>query len=149
MNKILNLGDRQAAIVFFSRLRDSKPQPFDLRITNSHIVELNRFFKEKVFRKDALYVGTSTLWEITQPIGGSGRHHYHGLAPEDVYEALYGIRNPKEVKMSYFGRYIIVTLATFNNRVPLAVIVDPESNLQNQRATNIIRIVTIYPYNKK
>lgn len=51
--------------------------------------------------------------------------------------------------MSYFGRYIIVTLATFNNRVPLAVIVDPESNLQNQRATNIIRIVTVYPYNKK
>jgi len=35
------------------------------------------------------------------------------------------------------------------NRVPLAVIVDPESNLQNQRATNIIRIVTVYPYNKK
>lgn len=85
-----------------------------------------------------------------QPPGEHKRHHHHGLTPNDIYDALCSIRNPKDVYASYDDRYVIVTLATIfeNSNVYIAIIVTPNASLKNDFAANVIKIITMYPIKK-
>ena len=77
-----------------------------------------------------------------------GKHHHHGLRPENIYEALSTMRYSKNISISYDNRYVIVTLASIKEDLNLAVIVEPGGSLKDNAKANIIRIVTIYPYRR-
>ena len=147
MNKIINVGHKESALALLQLIKENDYVPFDIRITNSHITELNKVIGKTVFRKDALYISSKTLWEIMQPLGGMGRHHYHNLCPEDIYNAFATLKDSHDVIPSYDGRYLIITLATYNN-VPLAIVVDPNGTLNGRNGLAIIKVITIYPHNK-
>ena len=123
MFKIINLGKRELAIKAITEIKQNNYVPFDVEIRNSHITELNKIIGKKVFKTNSLYVGSQTLWEIMQEIGGKGKHHHHGLSSIDVYNALSTIRFSKEINISYDNRYLIVTLATTFENVNIAIIV--------------------------
>lgn len=101
-----------------------------------------------VFKKDALYINSESLWKIIQPVGGKGRHHYHVLSPENVFETLSTIRFSKDVTVSYDDRYLILTLATIFDEINIAVVVTPKGYSMDSKIKNINRIITIYPYGK-
>ena len=109
-----------------------------------HETVLNKIIGKKIFKKDSLYISTNTLWELMQPIGGKGKHNYHGLTPKEIYDALRTMRHSKDITLSYDRRYLIVTLATILDGANLIAIVKPDCKLQNEPGT-IIKIITIYP----
>lgn len=83
-----------------------------------------------------------------QPLGGRGKHHYHDLSPENVYEALSTMRYSENVILSYDNRYVIVTLATIANGISIAAIITPTGRTKELMNKNIVRIITIYPSEK-
>ena len=150
MFKIINIGNQESAITVLTEIKENDYVPFDVRITNSHITNLNSVLGKKVFRKDALYVGSDTLWEIMQPTGSKGKHHHtHGLSPEEVFGALSTIKDSKDITISYDNRFVIVTLETISDGANIVVIVSPNCPLINNADANIIKIITIYPSKNK
>ena len=148
MQYIINLGNKKTAVSTLA-LFSLKKMDVEIKITNTHIAEINKILKQKVFKKDALFVNSETLWEIMQPTGKKGKHNYHGLSPEKVYEALSTIRFSKDVIVSYDERYLILTLATIFSDVNIAIIVTPKGSSKIKHNQMINRIITIYPYRKK
>ena len=144
MKVIINLGEKESTLETLNKMKERLYAPFDIRITNSHITTLNTLIGDNVFKKDALYINSFTLWEIMQPIGGKGKHNYHGLTPKEIYDALRTMRHSKDITLSYDRRYLIVTLATILDGANLIAIVKPDCKLQNEPGT-IIKIITIYP----
>ena len=149
MIKYLNLGNEKLVIDSLTNLKENKINSHDIRITNSHITDLNTILGKKIFKKDALYIDSETLWEIMQPIGNKGKHNFHGLTPKNVFDALVTMKCSKEIYVSYDNRYLIVTLATVFDDINLVVIVTPNGSLKNNSKTVVNRIITIYPKNKK
>lgn len=150
MNNYLNLGNKTFVLKILIDLNKKKPNNYDIRITNSHITNLNNVIGRKVFKKDALYVSSETLWEIMQPLEVEGKHHHtHELSPEEIYNALSTLKDSKEISVSYDNRFVIVTLATIYDGANLVIIVAPDSPLINDANANIIKIITIYPDKKK
>ena len=149
MFKIINLGNQESALKVLTDIKNKQYVPFDVRITNSHITSLNSIIGKKVFKKDTLYVGSDTLWELMQPIGNKGKHNYHGLTSQNIFDALATMKQSTEIELSYGNRYLIVTLATVFDDINLVVIITPEGYLKNETKTIVNRIITIYPKNKK
>ena len=148
-NVILNIGDKESCLQTLIQFKENKYVPFYVRITNSNIRELNNVIGRKVFKKDALYINSLSLWEIMQPIGEKGKHHHHGLAPEEVYNALSRIQYSKEVYTSYEDRYIVITDVVVTDEVRLVVIVTPNETLVKENIDNVVVIITIYPSDRK
>ena len=148
-NVILNIGDKESCLKMLIQFKENKYVPFYVRITNSNIRELNNVIGRNVFKKDALYINSLSLWEIMHQVGGKGKHNYHGLTPEDVYNALSRLQYSKEVYASYLDRYIIITDVNIKDDVYIVVIVTPKSDVPSENLENIISIVTIYPSNRK
>ena len=149
MLRILNIGDSTSSLETLEKIKNNDYSPFEVRIQNSHIVELNKEIGMKVFKNNMLFINSKTLWEIMHPIGGKGKHHYHGLTPNNILEALKTMRHSKDVNLSYDGRYIIISLAKDVNEKYLAIIVDPNGTTKDSRNKRVARIVTIYPQKKK
>ena len=149
MKKIINIGDQTSALKTITEIKDNDYVPFDIEIKNSHILVLNKIIGLKIFRNNKLFISSKTLHEIMGPIGGRGKHHFHGLTPNEILNTLKQIRFSKEINVSYDGRYVIITLATNSENIPLAVIVEPNGSIHNNRKIAVTRIVTIYPQKKK
>lgn len=148
MQKCINLGNKKDSLLALHTIA-SKRINIEVKIINTHITEINKILGRKVFKRDALYINSESLWEIMQPVGGKGRHHYHGLSPENVFETLATIRFSKNVTVSYDDRYLILTLATIFDEINIAVVVTPKGYSMDSKIKNINRIITIYPYGKK
>lgn len=144
MFKTINLGNERFSLEILQRIKEKNNVSFDIRITNSHIKNLNVILGRNVFKKDTLFVSAKTLWEIMQPIGGKGKHHYHGLSPKDIYNTLTSLKYSKRIYFSYDNRYVILTLAVFE-MAKLAIVVQPNCSLKDNATTNVIKIITIYP----
>ena len=144
----LNLGNEKYALSVLETIKRKGKAGHDIRITNSHITELNKIIGSKVFKKDAVYISYQTLWEIMQPVGGRNKHNFHGLTPKNVYDALTTMHLSTDITISYDNRYIVVTLATVFDGIKIAVIVSPSSALENNLEANVTKIITIYPYHK-
>ena len=149
MIKAINLGNKNESITALNSLKTKKGGSRYIRIINSNIKELNKVIGRKVFKKDALYINSLSLWEIMQPVGGKGSHHYHGLTPEQVYGALSRLKYSKEIYTSYEDRYIVITDVAITNEVKLIVIVTPNAVLYKERKDNVAVIITIYPSDSK
>ena len=149
MKLLLNIGNPNYSLKVLTRIKENVYAPFDVKITNSHIRNLNKHIGYEAFKKETLYVSSKTLWEIMRPIGGKGKHHYHGLAPQDILSALSEIKNSNDVRISYDGRYVVITLAKTEFGIPIAIILTPHGNIIGDTNTDVARIITIYPFNKK
>ena len=147
--KEINLGNQKSALEVIETVQKNDYVPFDIKIHNSHITELNKTIGKTIFRKDALYISSRTLWEIMQPVGGKGKHHFHGLTPYNVLDSLIKMKYSRDIIPSYDGRYLIITVSFVYEKVPLAIVIDPKGTLNGKRGNNVAKIVTIYPYNKK
>ena len=149
MVKAINLGNKNESIETLNIFKTKKGNPRYIRIINSNIKELNKVIGRKVFKKDALYINSLSLWEIMQPTGEEGKHHYHGLTPEDVYNALSRLQYSKEVYTSYQDRYVVITDVVVIEEVRLVVIVTPNEFLLKENIDNVVVIITIYPSDRK
>ena len=145
MIKKINLGNKKLALKFLSEIKNRGQTHFDIKINNSHILNLNKLIGRNVFKKDTLYIGSETLWEIMQPIGGKGKHNYHGLTEEDVFIALSSIKNPYAVLVSRDNRYSIISIKLSHFSERLKIIVEVGSELKDRINANVNKIVTIYP----
>lgn len=145
MQKNINLGDKGSAIDILRSLKENKYESLEIRVRNSHIKDLNNVLGRKIFKNDVVYANAIMFWEIMQPVGGKGKHHYHNLSPENVYEALSTMRYSNNVTISYDNRYVIVTLATIAGGISIAAIVTPEGHTKQLNKKNVIRIITMYP----
>lgn len=149
MFKTINLGNERSSLEILKRIKEKDKTSFDIRITNSHIKNLNAILGKNVFKKDALFINAETLREIMKPIGGKGKHHFHGLDPFIIFDILSQIKNSQLVIESYDQRYLIITIAELTGNKKYAVIVQPNCYQKELKTNFITRIVTIYPYNKK
>lgn len=145
MQKNINLGDKESAIDILRNLKENKYEFLEIRVRNSHIKDLNNVLGRKIFKNDVVYANAIMFWEIMQPVGGKGKHHYHNLSPENVYEALSTMRYSNNVTISYDNRYVIVTLATIAGGISIAAIVTPDGHTKQSNKKNVIRIITMYP----
>lgn len=148
MEKFINLGNEKSAIETLTLLKENKYENLEIRIYNSHITDLNKTLGKKVFKNNAVYANAIMFWEVMQPVGGKGKHHYHNLSPENLYEALSTLRYSEKVTLSYDNRYVIVTLATIAGGINIAAIVTPEGHAKQLLKRKVVRIITIYPCDK-
>ena len=148
MIKTINLGDKNESIKALKNLRERKGVSRYIRIINSNIKELNKIIGKNIFKKDAVFIRSTTLWEIMQPIGGKGEHHYHGLSPEDIYNALSRIQYSKQVTVSSDARYIAITDIEVSQKAFLVVVIKANSYLFKLDMKKVVVIITIYPKDK-
>ena len=145
MNVIINAGNTESAKAVIAQFKENDYVPFDVEITNSHIMELNNLIGKKIIKKGTLYINSHTLWEIMQEVGDKGKHNYHGLTVEDIYDALLSIRNPDFVYMAKSSRYAVVSSKLSHFNIPLVLIIEIGAGTTTDINANINKIVTIYP----
>ena len=149
MIKNINLGDKKDSIEKLQAFKNEKMNPRFIRIINSRIKDLNKVIGRSVFRKDAVYINSLTLYEIMQPMGGKGKHNYHGLTPVEVYNALSRLKYSKNISISYLDRYVVITDVCVKDNVNLVIIITPQSNIPDENLENIVTIITIYPSDRE
>ena len=145
MNVVINLAEKESTIEVLQKLMEKEYVPFDIEITNSHIKDINNITGYKLFTKKSLYVSSSTLYELMQPLGGKGQHNYHALTPEDVFMALDSIKDPMYVIFVKDKRYAMISVKLSHFHIPLMLIVETEASLITNNNANINKVVTIYP----
>ena len=145
MNRIINLANKSLSLNIINKIKNKDYVPFDLKITNIHIMSLNEKIGFVVFRKDSLYINSHSLWELMQPIGNKKGHNYHELNQEDVYMALSSIEDPFIVINEGNNRYSIASILTSHFGVSLLVVVEIDAPLISNKKAKINKIVAIYP----
>ena len=145
MQEIINLAEKQQTLKYLERIRNNDYVPFDIRIDNSHIKELNELTGVKLFSKSSLYINSKTLYDIMQAEGKSDNHNFHGLTPEDVYMSLFSIKDPRCVFITKFDRYAIVSVELSHFDYPLMMVIEKDSGLQNDTEARVNKVITIYP----
>ena len=148
MNITINLAERDSAINQLTIFRDKEYVPFYVRISNSHIKSLNKVIGRVIFKKDAVYINSQTLHEIMQPVGGKGKHNYHGLTHENVYNALIRMRYSQNIITTFDDRYVVITDVVVVDDVKLLIIVSSDTTIVSESLDSVITIITIYPSDK-
>ena len=144
MNKIIDVKNKKA-IKEIERFRLKKYQMTDIRFVNVHLKRLNKLLSYDLFSKNDLYINSSTLWELMQPVGDSGSHNYHGLSSQDIVDAINGIERPYCVFRAKRGRLAIVPVSLGDATEPLMIVIEIGSGLIVNSRANINRVITIYP----
>ena len=147
MNKIINIKNKKA-VDEIRRFKEKKFSMIDVKFENVHLREINKLLSFVLFEKNDLYVNSTTLWELMQPMGKTGSHNYHNLTPEDIHKALNLIVEPFCVFRVKNDRYAIIPVYISSFSEPLMVVIEKEAELINNKNANINKIVTIYPKSK-
>ena len=145
MNVIINVGNYESAVNLLNQIKKREHIPFDIRITNTHFVNLNKLVGKTLFKKDSLYINSKTLWEIMQTNIGYGSHNYHGLSPEDVIIALRNITRPSIVFSTKNNRIAIITIKNSHFNQPIMIVIEIGASLRGNVNANVYKIVTMYP----
>ena len=150
MNKIINLANKSLSISIITKIKNKDYVPFDLKITNSHIMSLNEKIGFVVFRKDSLYINSHSLWELMQPLGDKGSHNHHELTEEDIYIALTSIKEPYAIldacdNKNSKAKYSIISIKLSHFENPFMIVIEVGAELRNVINANINKVVTIYP----
>lgn len=133
------------AIKEIRSFKDKQFAMMDIRFQNAHLKKINDLVRLKIFPKNDVYINSTTLWELMQPIGDAGSHNYHGLTPEDIWMAINKLCEPNYVFVTKFGRYTIVPVMPSSFDKPLLVVIETGSGLVDNPKADINKIVTIYP----
>ena len=145
MNKRINIGDKEKAIDDIRQFGQKSYQAVDIEFFNVHLKELNDVCGKKIFDKNNLYVRSSTLWELMQPEGKAGKHHFHGIDAEVIYESIKGILEPYCIYDSYDSRFVIATLCKNQRDENYILVIEKHASLSNDRDANINKLITLYP----
>ena len=145
MNKYINIGSKDKTLEYLKIMKENEYVPFDLKITNAHIMELNGLIGRRIFKKDSLYINSFTLWEIMQDVGVGQKHNHHGLTEEDVYLALSSLKDPRYFYISKMSRYAVITTELSHFNLPLMIIIDTKATANGTLKSTVNKIVTIYP----
>ena len=145
MIRKINLGNKKEAIKAFDTFKTNDYVPFDIELVNSHLKNINDSLNVNAFRKSSLFITSKTLWECMQPLGAKGKHNFHGLSPEEIYDSLRDLQNSKCIASVYESRFVIVTNIIASCGDPIIAIVETGSSLTLNRNANINKLVTLYP----
>lgn len=145
MNRELNIGNHKSALEVLHYIKDNYFSSQDLRITNSHITDINKLAGRKIFHKDVLYISSKTIWELMQDRPGHGSHNYHSLSPEDLLLAFQSLKRPKVIFEAKAKRYAIITIELSHFNEPFMVIIEIGAPIYGKINANVYKIVTIYP----
>ena len=148
MIRKINLGNKKEAIQAFKAFKANDYVPFDIEIVNSHLKNINDNLEVNFFRKSSLFITSKTLLECMQPLGAKGKHNFHGLSPEEIYDSLHDLQNTKCIASVYESRFVIVTSVIASCGDPIIAIVETGSPLTLNRNANINKVVTLYPKKK-
>ena len=94
MKKTINIKNEDDAEKMLYRFKNKRYSPIDIHFTNTDLKKLNALVGINLFRKNDLYVNSDTLYDIMQPIGGKGKHNYHGLTPKEILDVLNNLISP-------------------------------------------------------
>ena len=144
MNKIIDVKNKKA-IKEIERFRLKKYQMTDIRFVNVHLKRLNKLLSYDLFSKNDLYINSSTLWELMQPVGDSGSHNYHGLSSQDIVDAISGIEDPYCILRVKRERMAAVPVSTMDPKRQLMVVIEIGAELIGHLHAGINKVVTIYP----
>ena len=148
METTINIAKRKEAIKILKDFKENHYKNRLIQIINVHLKNVNDFYGKKIFLKDDCVVESDTLWEIMQPIGAKKSHNFHGLDEEIVYNVFSSLSKPIEVKPSYYGRFIIVTIAVEQHGHNLGAVIEPNIfNITLDKKIN--KIITIHPLELK
>ena len=145
--KIINIGKERDAIEKLESIKNGVPSNADIKVINVHLTDLNKVIGFYTFKQADIFVREKTLWEIMQPIGTRGEHHYHGLAPEMVYNAFKHLRHSHIIKKTYNDRFLIITPAMTLTGEYIGVVIEIEISIIDKKKRN--KLVSMYPKNKK
>ena len=145
MIRKINLGNKKEAIKAFKSFKTNDYVPFDIELLNSHLKNINDNLDVNVFRKSSLFITSKTLWECMQPLGAKGKHNFHGLSPEEIYDSLHDLQNARCIVSVYGTRFVVVTGVIASCGDPIIAIVETGSPLTLNRNANINKVVTLYP----
>ena len=148
MIRKINLGNKKEAIKAFKAFKANDYVPFDIELVNSHLKNINDNLEVNFFRKSSLFITSKTLWECMQPLGAKGKHNFHGLSPEEIYDSLHDLQNTKCIASVYESRFVVVTSVIASCGDPIIAIVEIGSPLTLNRNANINKVVTLYPKKK-
>ena len=145
MIRKINLGNKKEAIKAFNAFKTNDYVPFDIELVNSHLKNINDSLNVNIFRKGSLFITSKTLWECMQPLGAKGKHNFHGLSPEEIYDSLRDLQNTRCIASVHESRFVIVTNIIASCGDPIIAIVETGSPLTLNRNANINKVVTLYP----
>ena len=145
MNKTINIIKKEDTIKMLLKIKEHSYQEGEIRLNNAHLKNLNKKTIYKPFKKNDLFINLSTLHDAMQPGGSRGRHHYHGLSVEEVYDVLLNLKNSIGVCPSFGSRYIILTTVIANCGYKIIAIIDTKAPLMNDRNANVNKLITFYP----
>ena len=137
MKTVINVKKREEAIKNVGVFRKKKYENKDIRFTNVNLLEINKLIDKQLFYKNDLFINSETLWELTQPIGESGKHNYHELTPEDIVDALNSITNPYALFETKLCRYAIITTTLSHFGEPLMAIIEVGASIILNSQANI------------
>jgi len=146
--KQINIANKDKTIKELERFNCKHYESIDIEFCNVHLTEINKISGKRIFDKNSLFVRSSTLWEIMQPLGDRGKHNFHGLKAEDIFSALKSIKKPYCVFICKESRIAIATIVENCNKDKLLLIIELHSGLENDRFANINKLVSLYPKKK-
>lgn len=144
MKRIINIGDKKHACLDLEQYKNKHYESIDIEFANVHLIKLNDKIGRKFFTKNDLYVSSSTLWEVMQPVGQRGKHHHHGLEPSEIIDALSEINSTPLIYETYQKRYAVI-VANISKYKYLNVVIELNAGLRNDRNANINKLITIFP----
>ena len=148
METTINIAKRKEALKILKNFKDNIYQNSIVEIENIRLKNINKFFKSTIITRSNCFIESKTLWEIMQPIGNKKSHNFHGLTEEMVFDALNSLSNPIDAKPSYYGRFLIITIAVEEHGHNLGAIIEP--NIYNITLDKTInKIITIHPLDLK
>ena len=146
---IINIKNKKEALKALAHFQMKEQSGVEIKLTNVHLCKINDLVGDNIFSKNDLYVMGETLYEIMQPVGeGHGRHHYHGLSPNLVLEALNNAKTPYGIYGAGGQRFVIVTISVNESNENIVLIVELRASLKSNRDANINKLVSIYPRRK-
>ena len=144
MIRIINLKSKKA-IREIKRFQNRLKSQIDIKFENVHLRRLNAFFHYELFKKNDLFMNSTTLWELMQKSGKIGSHNYHGLPAERIYDAISNLENPICVFKAKAGRYAIIPVASDIEGKFLMAIIEIGSGLTDNKDANVNKLITLYP----
>ena len=145
MNLKINLAEKAKTLALLNKVKSMKNSTFDIKISNSHIIELNKKIEKKIFKKESLYISSTTICDLMKPIGGKNQHNYHGLTAEDIYLSLISIKDPQYVFFVKDKRYAIISVKLSSFYYPMMMVIETNSGAVSGKDTSINKIITMYP----
>lgn len=148
--KIINIKNRKETIRELEKMKYKIYLYNEIQIQNLHLKKLNNLAKANLFSKNSLFVAPSTLWAAMQKSGSNNSHNFHNMTPEDVYDAISSITNPKAIYVSLriSNRFIIVTTTLFKKKTNIIIVIEKDASASWNRKAFINKLVTIYPKDK-